>query len=66
MYMQAYYMKKYTIGIDFGTLSARALLVELESGKVVTVSEFTYPNGVMDKTLPDETKLEENYALQHP
>ena len=28
-------MKKYAIGIDFGTLSARALLVDLENGRVV-------------------------------
>ena len=28
-------MKKYTIGVDFGTLSARAVLLELETGNEV-------------------------------
>lgn len=27
---------KYVIGVDFGALSARALLVEIESGKAVS------------------------------
>lgn len=35
-------MKKYAIGIDFGTLSARALLVDLENGREAAVSEYVY------------------------
>ncbi len=57
---------KYSIGIDYGTLSARAVLVCTDSGAVLAESEFLYPNGVMDETLPDKTPLEDGYALQNP
>ncbi len=59
--------RKYTIGIDFGTLSGRAVLVETESGKEVATAIKAYPHGVMDEYLPDsETILEHDWALQHP
>ncbi len=57
---------KYSIGIDYGTLSARALLVSLPDGNEVAVSEFKYPHGVMDRELPCGTPLGDNVALQHP
>ena len=59
-------MKKYLIGIDFGTLSARALLMDAQSGEELATSEFFYPHGVMDKTLPSGHPLPSKYALQHP
>lgn len=59
-------MKKYSMGIDYGTLSARAILVDLDTGKCVGNSEFAYPHAVMTENLPDGTTLEENMALQHP
>lgn len=42
-------MSKYSIGIDFGTLSARALLVNLENGCEIATSVFEYPNKVIEK-----------------
>ena len=57
---------RYTIGIDFGTLSARAVALELETGRVAAQAVFEYPHGVMDKTLPDGTVLPPQFALQHP
>lgn len=57
---------KYTIGIDFGTLSARAVALELETGREAAQAVFAYPHGVMDKTLPDGTVLPPQFALQHP
>ena len=57
---------KYTIGIDFGTLSARAVLVDINSGKVVSDAVFEYPHGVMDTTLPSGLPLPADFALQHP
>ena len=58
---------KYTIGIDFGTLSGRALLVEVPTGREVASSTFSYPHAVMDETLPDgRMKLPPDWALQHP
>jgi L-ribulokinase len=59
-------MSKYSIGVDFGTLSGRAVLVNVETGEEVAVSVFDYPHGVMDERLPDGTPLGVDWALQHP
>ncbi len=59
-------MKSYTIGIDYGTLSARISIVDCYNGNEIIYKEFVYPHGVMDKTLPDGTPLGEDWALQHP
>lgn len=58
---------KYTIGVDYGTQSGRAVLVEIETGKELASAVKMYPHGVMDEYLPDgETKLATDWALQHP
>ena len=59
-------MSKYVIGIDFGTLSGRALLMDAESGREIAESTLEYAHGVMDTALPSGKKLPPNYALQHP
>lgn len=59
-------MSKYSIGVDFGTLSGRAVIVNIENGEEVAVSVFEYPHGVMDEKLPDGTPLGVDWALQHP
>jgi L-ribulokinase len=56
----------YTLGIDYGTLSGRALLVDARTGAEVATSVFDYPHGVMDKTLPNGQRLPPEWALQHP
>lgn len=62
--------EKYTIGIDFGTLSARALLVRVSDGRETAEAVCEYSHGVMDEFLdaPDETRipLPDNWALEHP
>lgn len=59
--------KKYSIGVDFGTQSGRALLLELGTGKELAVAVKPYPHGVMDEYLPDgKTKLEPDWVLEHP
>lgn len=59
--------KKYTLGIDYGTLSARALLVDVNTGEEIATALYEYPHGVMDSYLPDhKTKLMPDFALQHP
>lgn len=58
-------MEKYTIGIDFGTLSARAVLVKVGNGEVVSSASCNYAHGVMDQHLPDGTPLMTDWALQH-
>ncbi len=60
-------MAKYTIGIDFGTLSGRAVLVDTADGSEIADAIFEYPHGVMDEYLcVDNIRLPDNYALQHP
>lgn len=58
--------KKYTIGIDFGTLSGRALLADAGSGEEILSVVYDYPHGVMDTALPCGKKLGQDWALQHP
>jgi L-ribulokinase len=60
------HMAKYVIGLDFGTLSARAVLVNVQNGRILADCVFDYPHGVMDRALPDGTPLGINWALQHP
>ena len=62
-------MEKYTVGIDFGTLSGRALLVRVSDGAEIASASLDYPHGVMDTVLttPDgELRLPPNWALAHP
>lgn len=59
-------MSKYVIGIDFGTLSGRAVLMDAQSGTEIAESVMEYAHGVMDTALPSGKRLPPNYALQHP
>jgi len=59
-------MSRYSIGVDFGTLSGRTVLVDVSNGEEVAVSVFEYRHGVMDKELPDGTPLGVDWALQDP
>ena len=56
----------YTIGLDFGTLSGRAVLVDARDGAEVAESVFDFPHAVMDRELPSGVKLPPDWALQHP
>lgn len=59
-------MARYAIGLDYGTLSVRALLVNIKTGEEVGVSVFEYPHGVMETHLPTGEALSEKWALQDP
>jgi L-ribulokinase len=56
----------YTLGIDFGTLSGRALLVDARDGREIATATFNYPHAVMDEALPSGKRLPPEWALQHP
>lgn len=58
-------MSKYAIGVDYGTQSCRALLVEVETGKEVGSKACPYPHGVMEERLGD-IKLAPDWAIQDP
>jgi len=56
----------YALGVDFGTESGRALLLDLCSGIEVAVSEVAYKHGVIDRELPGGgEQLPPDWALQH-
>ena len=59
--------KKYVIGVDYGTESGRALLVEVGTGREVACAVLPYPDGVIDHALPGgKVKLPHDWALQNP
>jgi len=58
---------KYTIGIDFGTLSGRAVIVDTADGRELAESVKEYSHGVIDSILPSTgEKLPPNWALEDP
>lgn len=59
-------MPKYAIGVDFGTLSGRALLVSLADGCELASDVMEYPHGVIDSALPSGAEPEKGAAFQHP
>lgn len=58
-------MAQYSIGIDFGTLSVRAVLANTQGGHILGTFEFSYPHKIMHR-LPDGTILPDGSALAHP
>ena len=58
---------KYAIGVDFGTESGRAVLVEVAAGKEIATAVYPYSHGVIDEFLPgSKIRLEPDWALQDP
>ncbi len=57
----------YTIGVDFGTESGRAVVVRVQDGAELGSAVYTYSHGVIDECLPNSTKpLPPEWALQDP
>jgi len=59
-------MSKYVIGLDFGTLSCRGVLVEIKTGRIVTQAVSSFDHGVLDEQLPGYGALPPQFALQVP
>ena len=55
----------YLIGLDFGSESARGVLLDVRSGQVVDSLTHAYRHGVMTATLPSARPLPRGWALQH-
>jgi L-ribulokinase len=60
--------EKYTLGIDFGTLSGRVLVVRVGDGHELASAEHVYRHGVVTDVLPgtEEVRLPSQWALQVP
>jgi L-ribulokinase len=61
------FANKYVIGVDYGTLSGRALLVRVSDGAEIATSVYEYPHAVIEEFLPSSgAKLPPDWALQVP
>lgn len=59
--------EKYAIGVDYGTLSGRALLVRVSDGCEIASSVHEYSHAVIEDALPiNGKKLPPDWALQVP
>ena len=60
-------MDRYSIGLDFGTESGRALLVNVGTGEELGSVERRYRDGVITEYLPGTNcRLDPQWALQNP
>ncbi|WP_250034868.1 ribulokinase [Paractinoplanes maris] len=60
-------MTAYTVGVDFGTLSGRAVVVRVSDGEEMGSAVHEYEHGVIERTLPATGKrLRPDWALQDP
>jgi L-ribulokinase len=57
---------KFTVGIDFGTESGRAVVVRVRDGQEIGAAIIAYSDGVLDERLPGGRQLEPDWALQNP
>ncbi|MEZ0089113.1 ribulokinase [Streptacidiphilus sp. EB129] len=58
---------KVTVGVDFGTLSGRAVVVSVEDGAQLADAVYAYPHAVVDQALPGGgPALPPDWALQIP
>jgi L-ribulokinase len=57
----------YAVGVDFGTESGRAVLVDVADGSELGTAVYPYRHGVIDERLPESgVALEHDWALQDP
>jgi L-ribulokinase len=57
--------EQYTVGIDYGTLSGRAVVVRVSNGEEVASAVHAYPHGVMERELASTgERLPRDWALQ--
>src|SRR3954470_2555749 len=59
--------EQYVVGVDFGTLSGRAVVVRTSDGAELGSAVSDYPNAVIERTLPETgERLGSSWALQDP
>ena len=57
---------KYTVGVDFGSLSGRAVVAEVETGKILASEVVPYRHGILTESLPCGKPIAPDGALQLP
>jgi L-ribulokinase len=58
---------RYVVGVDYGTLSGRALVVRVSDGAEMGSAVLEYPHGVVDSVMPGSgRRLPPDWALQVP
>ncbi|MGC4854060.1 ribulokinase [Micromonospora sp. DT4] len=58
--------ESYVVGVDFGTLSGRAVVVRVRDGAELGTAVHEYGDGVISETLPGGRLLPPDWALQNP
>src|SRR5690242_1008797 len=56
----------FVVGVDFGTLSARALVGRVNAGAEAGTAVSEYPHGAIDRALDGHGELPPDWALQDP
>ncbi|MFC4147545.1 ribulokinase [Micromonospora mangrovi] len=59
-------MSRYVVGVDLGTLSGRAVVVDVADGTERGAAVHPYRHGVLTQRLPDGPPLPPQWALQDP
>ena len=58
---------QYVVGVDYGTLSGRALVVRVSDGAELGSATHAYPHAVLEEALPgSDVRLPPDWALQVP
>ena len=60
---------RYAVGVDLGTESGRAVVVDCADGRELATAVYSYRHGVIDERLPapdTDVELELDWALQDP
>ncbi|MDO5747935.1 MAG: ribulokinase [Actinomycetaceae bacterium] len=60
---------QYAVGIDYGSLSGRAVIANISNGDIIGEGVYKYPSAVMDETLSTPSTpvpLPPSWALQDP
>ncbi|MEV4490822.1 ribulokinase [Micromonospora coxensis] len=58
--------RRYAVGVDFGTLSGRAVVVAVDDGAELGSAVHAYRHGVLTDRLPGDVPLPPDWALQDP
>jgi L-ribulokinase len=64
--VNANHSDRYVVGVDFGTLSGRAVVVRVSDGAELGSAVHEYAHGVIDTELPSGVRLGPDWALQAP